>query len=213
MAQHSVVSSAIIYYYPSWLRRYGLLILKPSIKQVQHLNKEFNLEKPLNTKECPLFLRTLCYYFKEQFPDDYFDFSICENYVCKYFQTADEKKTNQKQHDLYLPRQPVFDVSEEVIIHHSLTQTESISDGCLIRRYAFGKKKMLSIREIALQCNLPLNIRSLRNFNVEPELRKRICYPDYAVEHNFYEEVSHHVKRLPEMNSDGRAFADLIISK
>ena len=72
---------------------------------------------------------------------------------------------------------------------------------------------MLSIREIALQCNLPLNIRSLRNFNVEPELRKRICYPDYAVEHNFYEEVSCHVKRLPEMNSDGRAFADLIISK
>eukprot|EP00543_Licmophora_paradoxa_P003272 CAMPEP_0202443300 /NCGR_PEP_ID=MMETSP1360-20130828/2618_1 /ASSEMBLY_ACC=CAM_ASM_000848 /TAXON_ID=515479 /ORGANISM="Licmophora paradoxa, Strain CCMP2313" /LENGTH=108 /DNA_ID=CAMNT_0049058965 /DNA_START=2446 /DNA_END=2772 /DNA_ORIENTATION=- len=38
----------------------------------------------------------MLYFLKEQFPDDYFDLLVCENFVCKYSQAMEDKKPDNK---------------------------------------------------------------------------------------------------------------------
>ena len=224
MAQHSVVETAITAYYPTWLRTYA--ILKPKAKPLVFLNDRYNLNMSFDAKECHIFLRTLCYVLKKLFPNEYCDLSISENVICKFSQdckyTDEEelnkkknkhKKTIEKQHDLYLSHQPVFEVAEDITIHHHGMRNETVSDKCLIGRYAFGTKNMLSMQEIACQCELPSNIQRLKNFQIEKKLWKKICSPVYPVGHYYYGEVAHQVKRLPKMNQEARAFANLIMKE
>ena len=243
MAQHSVVSLAILGFYPSWLRTHG--VIKPGSIPVKYLNRVFSLEKRLTATECPIFLRTMLYFLKEQFPDDYFDLSVCENFVCKYSQAAEDKKpdnetkkkpkklengmkkrkrtkTNkqkederpdipEKRYDLFLPHQPLFDVADEITVHCG-SDIKTIPHGCLIRRYAFGNQKMLSIQEIARECSLRSDVPALNNFTIEQQIWKSICNPIYPVGHNFYDEIPHTVKRLPKMSLDAQVFAESVLS-
>ena len=243
MAQHSVVSLAILGFYPSWIRTYG--IIKPGSISVKYLNRAFNLEKRLTAMECPIFLRTMLYFLKEQFPDDYFDLSVCENFVCKFSQAVEDKKPDnttrnkhkkgenrmkkrkrtkpskqkedeiseipEKRYDLFLPEQPLFDVADETNVHFG-TETKNIPNGSLIQRYAFGNQKMLSIEEISRKCGLPHDVSSLKSFTIETEIWNNICNPVYPIEHNFYDEIHHTLKRLPKMSLDARAFADYVLS-
>ena len=72
---------------------------------------------------------------------------------------------------------------------------------------------MLSVKEISLRCHMPSDIRSLQNFDIDKTVWKEICYPVCPLEHNFYDEVSHHVRPLPKLNSEGGSFANFIVSK
>ena len=184
MAQHSVVQAAITGYYPTWLRTYG--IVKPKGKPLMYLNDRYNLKMSFDTKECHIFIRTLSYALKKAFPNEYCDLSISENMICKFSQYCKymdaveankkmkkNKKPVEKQHDLYLPCQPVFEVAEHITIHHHGIENETVSDKGLIGKFAFGMKNMLSMKEIARKCDLPSNINGLKKFQVEKKLWKK----------------------------------------
>ena len=82
-------------------------------------------------------------------------------------------------------------------MHHSALEKETIKDGDLIGRYVFGYKKLLTIKEIAAQCNLPEDILSLSDFRIDSDVWDKICVPVYPFHHRFENEVCHTVMPLP----------------
>ena len=102
-------------------------------------------------------------------------------------------------------------MANEINVHFG-SETKNIPNGCLIQRYAFGNQRMVSIEEIARKCRVTSALPSINSFTIEEEIWKNICNPVYPIEHNFYDEIPHTVKRLPKMSLEACAFADSVLA-
>ena len=215
--QHSMSLNSILGFYPSWIRFQA--VLSPDSRTVKFINENFDLSQKLDRKECSLFLPTQLHYMKEQFQkernDIYFDLPFCENLNCKAARSSrmnnNKGKSDNYFHDLYVVGQPVFETSEIIIVHHSNMTKENINENYLIRRFPFGEREMLSIRDIAVQCNLPRNLDGLASFKIPDDIWCKIISPQRS-EHNYFAEITHQMNGIPSLTKDASLFADKVIS-